>query len=51
MPFVVHTSPDRCDLTDQELLFALQRDEEWALDEVIDRIVATTPVPVPASDD
>lgn len=37
MPFVVHTSPDRSELSDQELLFALQRDEEWPLDVLIER--------------
>lgn len=37
MPFVVHTSPDRSESSDLDLLLALQQDEEWALDELIQR--------------
>ena len=37
MPFLVHSSPDRSEAPDLELLLALQQDEEWALDELISR--------------
>ena len=37
MPTLVQPSTDRRDLSDEDLLLALQRDEEWALDELIER--------------
>ncbi len=37
MPTLVHSSSDRADLSDQDLLLALQQDEEWALDDLIER--------------
>ncbi len=37
MPFVAHSSTNHSDLTDLDLLLALQQDEEWALDELIRR--------------
>lgn len=37
MPTLVHSSTDRADLSDLDLLLALQQDEEWALDDLIER--------------
>ena len=37
MPTLVQPSTERADLSDRELLLALQQDEEWALDVLIER--------------
>ncbi len=37
MPSLVESSFDRAGQSDQDLLLALQQDEEWALDELIER--------------